>query len=84
MSPRPITVGIASRDLTSDSSDERAAIEAAGARLKVFQASDDASLIEGLRDVDLVMNRRHGRFDAKIIGQLDRCRAIVQPSTGYD
>ncbi|MGH2460286.1 MAG: C-terminal binding protein, partial [Chloroflexota bacterium] len=31
-----------------------------------------------------VLNRRHGRFDAKINGQLDRGRAIVQPSTGDD
>ena len=84
MSPRPMTVGIASRDLDSDVSDERAAIEAAGAQLKVFQASDDASLIAGLRDVDLVLNRRFGRFDASILSQMDRCRAIVQPSTGYD
>ncbi len=84
MSPRSITVGIASRDLTSDVSDERVAVEAAGARLKVFQAGDDASLVEGLRDVDIVLNRRYGRFDAQVIRQLDRCRAIVQPSTGYD
>lgn len=84
MSPRPITVAIASRDLNSDVSEERTAVEAAGAQLKVFQATDDASLIAGLRDADVVLNRRYGRFDASILSQLDRCRAIVQPSTGYD
>ena len=84
MSSRPMTVAIASRELAADVSDERAAIEAAGARVKIVQATDDASLIDGLRDADLVLNRRYGRFDARLLSKMDRCRAIVQPSTGYD
>jgi D-3-phosphoglycerate dehydrogenase len=84
MSPRPVTVGIAVRTLDTDISDERAALEAIGATLKVFQITDQASLIDGLRDVDVVLNRAYTRFDAGILSQMERCRAIVQPSTGYD
>jgi D-3-phosphoglycerate dehydrogenase len=84
MSTRPITVGIAVRQLDSDVSDERAALEAAGAKLAVFQVTDEASLLAGLRDVDVVLNRVYTRFDAHVLSQMDRCSAIVQPSTGYD
>ncbi len=84
MSPRPVTVGIAVRTLDTDVSDERSAIEAVGATLKVFPITDAASLIDGLRDIDVVLNRAYTRFDAHVLSQMDRCRAIVQPSTGYD
>lgn len=84
MSPRPVTVGIAVRTLDTDVSDERTALEAIGAKLKVFQITDQASLIDGLRDVDVVLNRAYTRFDASVLSQMERCRAIVQPSTGYD
>lgn len=84
MSPRPVTVGIAVRTLDTDVSDERTAIEAVGAKLKVFPIPDQASLIDGLRDVDVVLNRAYTRFDASVLSQMERCRAIVQPSTGYD
>lgn len=84
MSPRPIIVGIAARQADSDLSDEREAIEAAGGKLVVFPVTDDASLLAGLRDVDIVVNRAFSRFDAHVLSQMDRCRVIVQPSTGYD
>lgn len=84
MSPRPITVGIAVRQLDADLSDERAAVEAAGAQIHVFAVTDEASMLAGLRDVDIVLNRSYSRYTARVLGQLERCRAIVQPSTGYD
>jgi len=84
MSPRSVTVGIAVRPQDSDVSDERAALEPLGAKLSVFPIADQASLIAGLRDVDVVLNRAYTRFDANVIGQMNRCRAIIQPSTGYD
>ena len=81
--PRPLTVAIASRHPVSDIDDERAALEAVGAKLTVVEATDAATLVAGLRDADLVVNR-WGQFDQAVIRQLDRCRAILQPSTGYD
>src|SRR5947209_304465 len=81
--PRPITVAIASRRPVPNLDDERAALEAVGAKLTVIEAADAGKLVAGLRDVDLVVNH-WGRFDQAVIRQLDRCRAILQPSTGYD
>jgi D-3-phosphoglycerate dehydrogenase len=81
--PRQITVAIASRQEIADLADERAALDAAGARLVVIKAADPASLAAGLKEADLVVNR-WGAFDQNVIRQLDRCRAILQPSTGYD
>ncbi len=81
--PRPITVAIASRHPVSDLDDERAALEAVGAKLIVVEASDSNGLVAGLRDADLVVNR-WGQIDQSVIRRLDRCRAVLQPSTGYD
>jgi D-3-phosphoglycerate dehydrogenase len=81
--PRPITVAIASRHSVSDLTDERTALEAAGARLIVVEAADAAELVAGLKEADLAVNR-WGLIDQNIIRQLDRCRALLQPSTGYD
>jgi D-3-phosphoglycerate dehydrogenase len=79
----PKTVAIASRQPVRDVGDEQQALDRIGARVVVVQADDAARLVAGLRDVDLVINR-WGYFDASVISQLDRCRAILQPSTGYD
>jgi len=76
-------VAIASRRPIADTSEERIALAPLGAEVIVIETTDRATLLAGLRDVDVVVNR-FGRFDAETIGQLDRCRAIVQPSTGYD
>lgn len=84
MSPRPVTVALATRHPVSDVSAEQAALEAVGARLSVIQVSDEASLIAGLREADLVINRSYSRYRPEVLDQLDRCRAILQPSTGYD
>jgi D-3-phosphoglycerate dehydrogenase len=81
--PRQITVAFASRQAIADLTDERAALEAAGARLIAVAAVDAAALAAGLKEADLVVNR-WGNFDQALIRQLDRCRAILQPSTGYD
>jgi len=76
-------VAIASRRPIADTSEERAALLPLEADVVVVETSDPSVLVAALSDVDVVVNR-FGRFDAKIIGQLQRCRAIVQPSTGYD
>ncbi len=81
--PRLPTIAFASRQPLSDLGDERAALEVVGATLTNVVASDVAGLVAGLADVDAVVNR-WGRFDQEVIRQLSRCRAIVQPSTGYD
>jgi D-3-phosphoglycerate dehydrogenase len=81
--PRPVTVAIATRHPIEDVTDERTALAEVGAQLVVLEAPDGGSLVVGLSDVDIVVNR-WGRFDQDIIRRLDRCRAILQPSTGYD
>jgi D-3-phosphoglycerate dehydrogenase / 2-oxoglutarate reductase len=78
------TVAVASRQTVGDLSDERAALDPLGARLIAVETDDPARLTSALREADLVLNRWWGRFGADVIRQLDRCRAIVQPSTGYD
>jgi D-3-phosphoglycerate dehydrogenase len=75
---------VASRQPLGDLAEERAAVEAVGARVITVETPDRAALLTAARDADLVLNRFWGRFDADVIGQLGRCRAIVQPSTGYD
>ncbi|MBX6770919.1 MAG: C-terminal binding protein [Chloroflexi bacterium] len=84
MHTRPVVVGISLREPGADLSEERAAVEAAGGRLVAFSGADEQSLLAGLREVDIVLNRAFNRYDARILGQMERCRAIVQPSTGYD
>jgi D-3-phosphoglycerate dehydrogenase len=84
MHTRPVVVGISLREPGADLSEERAAVEAAGGRLVAFSGADEHSLLAGLREVDIVLNRAFNRYDARILGQMERCRAIVQPSTGYD
>jgi D-3-phosphoglycerate dehydrogenase len=81
--PRQPTIAFATRREPGDLSDERAAFDAIGARLLVVEAPNATSLIEQLKEADLVVNR-WGAFDQQIIRQLDRCRAILQPSTGFD
>jgi D-3-phosphoglycerate dehydrogenase len=80
---QPVTVAYASRRPIEDLVEERAALEAIGARVVNVQAADSAALAEGLRDADIFVNR-WGRIDASVIRALGRCRAVVQPSTGYD
>ena len=63
---------------------ERAALEEIGGRLIVVEASTVDQAIAGLRDADLFVNRFWGKIDGEFISKLDRCRAILQPSTGYD
>ena len=77
------TVVIASRRPVTDTSEEHAAFTPLEANVVVVEASDSATLVAGLKEADVVVNR-FGRFDAKTISQLERCRAIIQPSTGYD
>lgn len=83
MTSRTYRVAIASRQPIADISAEQKAMADIGAELVVVQPANDDELAMGLRDVDAVFNR-WGKFDANVIGQLERCRAIVQPSTGYD
>jgi D-3-phosphoglycerate dehydrogenase len=81
--PPLITIAYASRKGIADLTDERAAFTTIGARLIEAQAEDASALVNALKNVDIVVNR-WGRFDQSIIRQLDRCRAIVHPGTGYD
>jgi D-3-phosphoglycerate dehydrogenase len=81
--PQPITIAFASRRAPLDLSDERAALEPLGARVVERQAADAPALVAALADADVVVNR-WGRLDGDILRQLERVRAILQPSTGYD
>lgn len=81
--PQPATIAYATRGSPGDFADERAAFEAIGATFQVVEAADAASLAAQLKNADLVVNG-WGRMDQAFIRQLDRCRAILQPSTGYD
>ena len=76
-------VGFASRLPIDDLADERAALDRIGVDVVVVQANDAEALVNGLNNVDIVVNR-WGRFDQSLIRGLTRCRAILQPSTGYD
>lgn len=81
--PRQPTIAYATRHQRADYSNERAAFDAIGAKLLVVEAADSASLVAQLKDADLVVNH-WGQFDQSLIRQLDRCRAIVHPGTGFD
>ncbi|HLH74685.1 MAG TPA: hypothetical protein VKX96_15465, partial [Chloroflexota bacterium] len=71
MSSSRFVVAIASRRPIADTSEERIALAPLGAEVIVIETTDRATLLAGLRDVDVVVNR-FGRFDAETIGQLDR------------
>jgi D-3-phosphoglycerate dehydrogenase len=77
------TVAFVSRQPSSDLDDERAALEAVGAKLIAVQAATVDELVAGLREADIFVNR-WGRIDQNVISRLGRCRAVLQPSTGYD
>jgi D-3-phosphoglycerate dehydrogenase len=81
--PRPATIAFATRRPLTDLGDARAALDAIGAQLLIAEASDVDGLAAKLKGADLVVNG-WGRLDQSLIRQLDRCRAILQPSTGYD
>jgi D-3-phosphoglycerate dehydrogenase len=76
-------VVFASRQPTDDLADERAALGQIGVEVVSVVAPDSASLAAQLESADIVVNR-WGQFDQAIIRQLRRCRAVLQPSTGYD
>jgi len=63
---------------------EHAAIEEIGGRLIVVQAATLDEAIAGLRDADIAVTRFWGKLGDEFFSRLDRCRAILQPSTGYD
>lgn len=67
-----------------DLAPERAALEEIGARLVVVEADSLDEAVAGLYDADLVVNRFWGKIGEEFVSKLDRCRAILQPSTGYD
>lgn len=81
--PKLLTVVIPTRQAPPDLTDERAAFEPLGARVEARQAPDEASLVDALKDADVVINR-WGRLTGDILRQLDGVSAILQPSTGYD
>src|SRR5579859_5341472 len=63
--------------------DERAALGQIGVDVGAAVAADASALVRQLEDADIVVNR-WGTFDQAIIRQLRRCRAVLQPGTGYD
>jgi len=63
--------------------DERAALGQIGVDVGAAVAADASALVSQLEDADIVVNR-WGTFDQAIIRQLRRCRAVLQPGTGYD
>jgi D-3-phosphoglycerate dehydrogenase len=79
-SPRVV---FASRRAIDDLAEERAALSQIGVEVVSAVAPDSASLVSQLESADIVVNR-WGTFDQSVIRQLRRCRAVLQPSTGYD
>lgn len=67
----------------ADAERERRIVEEAGGELMMVPLGDDADLIQAARDADVIINAGW-RFPAWVIGQLERCRAIIQNSVGYD
>ena len=63
---------------------EQSLLEAAGADLRMVAPSDPGGAIAAMRDADIVINAGGVHFSAEVIGQLPRCRAIIQSSVGYD
>ena len=76
-------VVFASHQAIDDLADERAALNPIGVDVSAAVAPDAVGLVSQLQDADIVVNR-WGQFDQSIIRQLNRCRAILQPGTGYD
>jgi len=59
-------------------------IEEAGGVLTFVEARDEASAIDAIRDADIVINTGGLRFTEAVFDQLNRCRAVIQSSVGYD
>jgi len=76
-------VVFASHSPIGDLDDERAALGEIGVEVAAAVAPDAAALVSQLDGADVVVNR-WGQFDQSIIRQLRRCRAVLQPGTGYD
>ena len=76
-------VVFAARNPQDDLANERAVLGKIGVEVGSVVAPDLASLVAQLDTADIVVNR-WGPFDQAAIRQLRRCRAILQPSTGYD
>jgi D-3-phosphoglycerate dehydrogenase len=76
------TVAFATRQAI-DIAEDQEAIEGLGAKCVVVESATADGLAAGLAEVDLVVNR-WGRMDETLFGKLDRCRAVIHPSTGYE
>ncbi|HEX5415226.1 MAG TPA: C-terminal binding protein [Chloroflexota bacterium] len=83
---QPRTVAFLTRGQINpaDLGPERAALDEIGGRLVVVETRSLDEAVAGLKDVDVVVNRFWGKMGEEFISKLERCRAILQPSTGYD
>jgi D-3-phosphoglycerate dehydrogenase len=59
-------------------------IEEAGGQLHFVEPTDPKAVLAAIRDADVVIQAAGVGFPAETLAQLDRCRAIIQASVGYD